>query len=175
MLLQDLPYTFTPLVILFICLILFTAAFYFLSYTVWNKFVNSYNTNFPSKNIFLYSLGGGFGCSLLIIVLYCSLVPTVSVVDEDFNVQEEYLIYSNGSFVGISGIYIENQSNRDLHYVVVGSPNKYTIIPSKTRVKVPRLPERYFEEVPNKKVVRYRRTNRGRKRAISGPTIYLTY
>ena len=117
---------------------------------------------------------GGIGLAMSLSVIVCTLMPTVVVVDENMEPVEKFSFIENGEFVGLGGCYIVNNSGVNLRLVGIDKDRDLSEdINAGEIVEVKKKPQEYFTEVPEHQSKRIRYTRKGRKRTVSGHTLFL--
>lgn len=126
------------------------------------------------KRIMPAALVCGLTSSFFLTIVVCTLTPSLITVENDLSYTKRFSFFSRGEFIGIGGNYIANNSNRTLRLVGIGTNSGLNvIIPSKSIEKIRICPEVFFKEVPKRQSVRVTRSPRGKRRVISGPSVYL--
>lgn len=126
------------------------------------------------SKFYLSALICGLTSSFFLSIVICTLTPTLITVEDDLSYTEELSFTSNGQFIGIGGSYIANNSNKSLHLVGIGEDEDIDVIISPLTIeKIRKCPEVYFKEVPDHQYKRVTKTRRGRRKTISGPSVYL--
>lgn len=116
----------------------------------------------------------GLSSSFFLSIVICTLTPTLITVENDLSHTEDLSFFSDGVFIGIGGNYIANNSNRTLRLVGIGEDEDIdVIIASGKKEKVRKCPDVFFKELPDHQYKRVTRTRRGRRKTISGPSVYL--
>lgn len=120
-------------------------------------------------------LGGCFGLAATLTILFCTICPSVSIVNSETVYYERYRFTSNKKFIGIGGAYIENNTKSSLCLVGIGKDTSINVvIPPNSIRRVPKLPDAYFQTIPEKQIISYRKSRRGRK-PVSGPSRFLIF
>ena len=125
------------------------------------------------KKVRLAALFGGVTSSFFLSIVICTITPSVITIENDLNHTEKFSFFSNGEFLGVGGTYIANNSSTKLKLVGVGEDKGMNVvIPPHKIKKITKSPEVYFKSVPENYRVRVT-TSRGKRKVISGPTVYL--
>ncbi len=120
------------------------------------------------------SLTMGFGFGFAFSVIFCSFVPTLVTIDDELNHKESFAMFAKGDFIGIGGCYILNNSQDNLRLIGIGGNDDINVRIRKGELqKVVRCPQRYFVPVPDTPHNITRRSLKGRKKIIAGPSIFL--
>ena len=149
------------------------AGFQIIGTILWK--INPHLSQFKDvKKICLAALVCGLSTSFFLTVVICTLTPTLITVEDDLRYTEEFSFFSKDAFIGIGGSYIANNSCKTLRLVGIGEDNDIDIIIAPGRIeKVRKCPEVYFQSVPEFQSKRVRKARRGRRKVISGPSLYL--
>ena len=147
--------------------------FLILAMYLWKK--NPHFVQYKSgRKIYKSALLCGLSSSFFLSIVLCTLIPTLITVENDLNYKEDLSLFSNGEFIGIGGSYIANNSNKTLRLVGIDEDKDINVIITPGNIKkVRKCPEVYFEKVPEHRSKRYRKTNRGRLKAVYGPSVFL--
>ncbi len=136
--------------------------------------INPHLTRFKKPKLGPAILSFGVATTFFLTIVVCTLTPSLITVENDLSYSESFSFRSNNVFLGIGGSYIANNSNKTLKLVGIGADKDINvIIPPKSIKKVRRCPQVYFKEVPSHQSIRITRSARGRRRVISGPSVYL--
>lgn len=126
------------------------------------------------KRIMPAALACGLTSSFFLTIVVCILTPSLITIENDLSYTKRLSFFSNEEFIGIGGSYITNNSNKTLKLVGIGTNADLNVtIPSKSIKKIRICPEVFFKEVPKRQSVRVTRSARGRRRVISGPSVFL--
>lgn len=124
--------------------------------------------------VWLAAIICGLTTSFFLSIVICTFTPSLITVEDGLSYREELSFTCNGKFIGFGGSYISNNSNRKLRLVGIGEDDDIDVtIPPKSIEKIRKCPEVYFKEVPDQQYTRVTRTSRGRRKTISGPSVYL--
>lgn len=135
---------------------------------------NSSGFKHQKKDLLFFSVMGGIGLAMSLSVIVCTLMPTVVVVDENLEPVEKFSFIENGRFVGLGGCYIVNNSSMNLRLVGIDNDRDLSEnINAGEIVEVKKKPQEYFTEVPEHQSKWIRYTRKGRKRTVSGHTLFL--
>lgn len=147
----------------------------FIILVIWCKIFSKKITNGKASDWGALLLGGCFGMAATLTIVFCTICPSVSIVDADKSYYERYRFTSNEKFIGIGGAYIENNTDASLRLIGIGEDEGLNVvIPPHSIKRVPKLPDTYFKPVPEKQSITYRKSRRGRK-PVAGNSRYLIF
>lgn len=147
--------------------------FWLLGMIIWKN--NLHLSQFKVGSKFrLAALVCGLTSAFFFSIVICTFTPTLITVEDDLSYTEELSFFSNGKFIGIGGSYIANNSNRTLRLIGIGRDDDIdVVIASGNMEKIRKCPEVYFKEVPDRQYISVTTGRRGKRRVISGPSLYL--
>lgn len=140
---------------------------------LWKK--NAHLSQFRNgARILLAAFVSGLTTSFFLSIVICTLTPSLITVEEDLSYTEELSFFSKGEFIGFGGSYIVNNSNRTLKLVGIGEDKDIDVTISSGNIeKIRKCPEVYFKDVPEQQYKRITRTRRGKRKTVSGASVYL--
>ena len=143
------------------------------NFTIWKT--NPFFRKLKGKagKICVGSLIGAAGLAFLVTVIIGAGFPTLVIINEDFSHTGKYSLFYEGKFIGISGSYIINHTNTNLILKGIDEDKDIFIRINPGEIKkTRRIPESYFQDIPQEQYIRHYSV-RGKKRVISGPSVFL--